>query len=334
MIRAFHRAPAPWVTIAIAALAAGCTRTPVLRATGDQAAAIENVWWLMVWICGTVYAAVMVALAYALWRRRRSAREGTSHDGRLNIVLVAWGVLTVGLLTWLIAASFVADRRIRTGRPDLEVLVTAKQWWWQVDYLDRDPSRQVTTANELVLPRDRIARVTLKSGDVIHSFWVPSLSGKHDLVPGTTNAILVTPRANGDFRGQCAEFCGLQHAHMSLDVRVVDPDDFEGWRNAQILPAASPRGASAQRGAALFQRSTCAMCHRVQGTLAGSLEGPDLTHFASRRSIGAGTLPLTRAQLAAWLADPQHPKPGVRMPAVPLTPQQRADLVDYLMELK
>lgn len=329
-----HAPRAAIAVTALALLASGCASTPVLSPTGAQGGLIENLWWLIAWICGLVYVAVLVGLGVALARRRGQPREGTTRDRGLHVALVAWGVLIIGLLTWMVAASFLTDRRIRQGEPDLELRVTAKQWWWEIEYVDGEPARHVTTANELVLPRDRTARLHLVSSDVIHSFWVPSLSGKHDLIPGTTNAILLTPRANGLFRGQCAEFCGLQHAHMGLDVRVVDSAAFEAWRARQLQPARPPAGAEARRGAALFHGGTCATCHRVQGTPAGSRMGPDLTHFASRRTLAAGTLPMTRTDVARWLDDPQHVKPGNHMPKVPLTPAQRADLVAYLMELR
>ena len=314
----------------------GCTGThSALVPAADQSATIRGVWDLMLAICGTMYVLVLIGLAYALLRRRRRmAREGTTKDRALAVGLTAWVVLTVGLLSWLTAASFLADRRIRDGKGDLSVRITAKQWWWQVDYLDPITGRNFTTANELHLPRDRTAHVELRAGDVIHSFWVPALSGKHDMIPGRTNALLLTPRANGVYRGQCAEFCGLQHAHMALDVQVEDLARYEAWANHQREPAATPTTASARRGLIVYERAACAVCHRITGTPSGGVVGPDLTHLASRRSIAAGTLAMSRGNLAAWITDPQHPKPGNNMPAVPLTPQDVSDLVDYLTELK
>jgi cytochrome c oxidase subunit 2 len=289
----------------------------------------------MLAVCGTIYVVVLIALGYALVRRRRAlAREGTTRDRGLGIALAAWVVLTVGLLTWLTAASFIADRHIRDGHAQLLVRVTAKQWWWDVEYLDPEAGRNFSTANELHLPRGRTAHVELRAGDVIHSFWVPALSGKRDMIPGRANALLLTPRVNGYYRGQCAEFCGLQHAHMALDVDVEDPATFEAWAKHQRDGAAVPSTPSSQRGLVVYERAACSICHRIAGTPSGGRVGPDQTHLASRRSIAAGTLAMNRGNLAAWILDPQHAKPGNNMPAVPLTPRDVSDLVDYLAELK
>jgi cytochrome c oxidase subunit 2 len=311
-----------------------------LAPTGDQARTIERVWTLMLWVCGTTYVAVLVALGWAIWRRwhaRAAATaegEGVARDRALSRALVAWVVLVVGLLSWLVAASYLADRRLHGGRTDLTIRITAKQWWWQVEYLDRDPSKHFITANELHLPRDRSARIELEAADVIHSFWVPTLSGKEDLIPGHHNAIVLTPRVAGRFRGQCAEFCGLQHAHMALDVVVENDEAFAAWRAHQLLPAATPSAPAAVAGAQVFAQAACATCHTVRGTPAGGRSGPDLTHLASRRTLAAGALPLDRGAMAAWIIDPQHAKPGNQMPPVSLQPQQLADVVDYLMGLE
>ncbi|MGY4516206.1 cytochrome c oxidase subunit 2 [Lysobacter sp. HA18] len=324
--------------VALAAMLAlsGCSGVQsVLVGAGDQGATIRQVWNLLVAVCGTMYVVVLIGLGVAILRRRRTLqREGTTRDRALSIALVAWTVLVVGLLTVLVSSSYIADRRIRNGKADLAVRVTAKQWWWEVEYLDRDASRHFTTANELHLPRDRTVHVELVSGDVIHSFWVPALSGKHDLIPGRTNALLLTPRVNGYYRGQCAEFCGLQHAKMAMDVQVEDIAAFQSWADHQRQPGATPTTPSAVHGQAIFTQAACAMCHQIVGTPTGGRTGPDLTHLASRRTIAAGTLPMNRGNLAAWIIDPQHPKPGANMPAVPLSPQDVSDLVDYLMELK
>ncbi|HEY0335231.1 MAG TPA: cytochrome c oxidase subunit II [Stenotrophomonas sp.] len=308
-----------------------------LDPAADQAQAIDQLWWILVSVCSVLYLAVLIALAWALAharRRRFQTTDGTVADPAWRRGLVAWSILVVGLLTWFVAIAFLADRKLHAGRPDLEVRITAKQWWWQVEYLSHDPQQQFITANELWLPRERTARIELRSGDVIHSFWVPALTGKEDLIPGYTNAVLVTPRRDGRYRGQCAEFCGLQHAHMALDVQVVDEAAFAAWQQRQRLPARAPASSAALRGAAVFTQAACMSCHAVRGTLAGSHLGPDLTHLSSRRTLAAGALPMSNADLEHWLADPQHGKPGNLMPAVPLRPEDRADLVTYLMGLE
>ncbi len=305
----------------------------MLASAADQGSAIADVWTLMLWICGTVYVLILLWLGYVLITRVRATSTGQARDPLLHKALIAFAILVVGLLTWLVAASYLTDRRLHAGNDALTVRITAKQWWWQIDYLDPDPSKQFTTANELHLPRDRTARIELRAGDVIHSFWVPSLSGKEDLIPGHANAILLTPRVAGRFRGQCAEFCGLQHAHMALDVQVESAADFAAWQARQRAPSVAPATAVAQMGARTFASTACASCHAVRGTNANSLLGPDLTHVASRRTLAAGTLPMRRGDMAAWITDPQHFKPGSNMPAVPLTPAETTAVVDYLMGL-
>ena len=307
----------------------------MLSTAGDQAIAIGGMWTLMLWVCGLMYAAVLVWLGYVLAARvRAAASSGQRKDPGLTKALIAFVLLVVSLLTWFVAASYLTDRRLHAGAPALVVRITAKQWWWQVDYLDSDPSKAFTTANELHLPRDRIVRVELRAADVIHSFWVPNLSGKEDLIPGHANALLLTPRVAGYFRGQCAEFCGLQHANMALDVQVEDATAFAQWQARQRAPAGQPVTALAQRGATVFAATACATCHAIRGSDAGSHIGPDLTHLACRRSLAAGTLPMDRGALLAWISDPQHFKPGNGMPKVALSPQDLASVTDYLVELR
>jgi cytochrome c oxidase subunit 2 len=306
----------------------------VLAPAGDQASAIERVWDLMLWICVPMYVLVLLALGFALWRRRPGGHT-VDGDRRIAIGLTAFTILVAGLLTVLTASSYVADRHLHAPVTDpVNIRVTAKQWWWQVEYLDADPSQQFTTANELHLPVDRPARIELRSSDVIHSLWIPVLNGKEDLIPGHDNTIVMTPRRMGTYRGQCAEFCGLQHANMALDVQVENPSAFEAWRAHQLAPAPVPKTPVALAGMNDFTAMACAMCHTIDGTDAGGVTGPNLTHLASRRMLAAGALPLNRRTLTAWIADPQAHKPGTNMPAVPLQPQQMTEIVDYLMTLK
>jgi len=318
------------------AAALACTACNRVQSTlswsGDQAAASGSIWNLMLWICVPVYVAVLVALALAMRRRESAADVDERAVGR---GFTAWLALIVTLLSVLVVASFAVDRRLnRPAVAPLHVRITARQWWWDIQYLDPDVSKRFSTANELHLPVDRDTRIELASADVIHSFWVPSLSGKLDLIPGRTNALTLTPRKVGWYRGQCAEFCGLQHAHMALDVRVDDAAGFAAWRAHQLEAANPPATASATAGKRLFESGACAMCHAVAGTDAGGHNGPDLTHLASRRTIAAGTYPMDRDHLDRWIADPQRPKPGALMPAVPLDPRDRGAIDDYLMGLR
>jgi cytochrome c oxidase subunit 2 len=319
--------------IGSAALAAcsNAVQSP-LAPVGDQAAAIGRLWNLMLATCVVVYVLVLLALAWSLWRHR-GGRRGGPDDRALSKALGVFVVLAGGTLTVLTAGSVVTDRALHAPVQDpLRVRVTAKQWWWQVEYLADDPSKTVVTANELHLPVDRPVRIELATGDVIHSLWIPVLAGKEDLIPGRDNVLTLTPRRTGLYRGQCAEFCGLQHAHMVLDVQVDDARGFADWYARQLQPAPTPSGASAQAGERIFTASGCAACHAVAGT--GGRSGPDLTHVASRRMLAAGTMPLDRTRIAAWILDPQRYKPGTRMPKVPMQAGELDAVADYLMELK
>ncbi|HZV23725.1 MAG TPA: hypothetical protein VFF93_08155, partial [Luteimonas sp.] len=292
-----------WGSAACAsALLAACnTVQSALAPVADESRAIERVWDLMLWICGPMYALVLLALGYALWRNRGNG-HGRAGDRALWFGLLGFSVLTAGLLTVLTAQSYVQDRRLHAPVVDpVNVRITAKQWWWQVEYLDADPSRQFTTANELHLPVDRPARIELASADVIHSLWIPVLNGKEDLIPGHANTITMTPRKVGRYRGQCAEFCGLQHANMALDVQVDDAAAFAAWQAHQRMPAPAPTTPTAIAGRNDFNALACALCHAIGGTPAGGVVGPNLTHLASRRTLAAGALPLDRGTLESWI---------------------------------
>jgi cytochrome c oxidase subunit 2 len=310
-----------------------------LAPAADQAQAIATVWHAMFWPMVVIYVAVLAALAWALWRRRPAdgtqAAQGGTQARRWAVALLGWAGFIAVVLTTFTAVSFLQDRKLLAREPDaLRVRITGRQWWWQVEYLDADPSRQVTTANELHLPLGRMTRIELQSGDVIHSLWMPSLAGKQDLVPGRRTELAVTPRAPGRFGGECAEFCGLQHAHMVLPVTVESPAAFAAWLDARRAPAAPPASAAALRGKQVFEAGPCAMCHAIAGTDAGSHAGPDLTHVASRPTLAAGALPNDAAHLDAWLADPQAHKPGTNMPNPHLAADARRDVVAYLEGLR
>jgi cytochrome c oxidase subunit 2 len=317
----------------------------MLDPVGDQARHVDLIWRAMLWVCGAMYLLVMAGLAWALiraWRRRgplapppAPASGPTPAEPLLARGLTAWTGLVVAGLIGLITVSFLVDRSLAEATPDpLKIKVTARQWWWQVDYEGQQDADVVTTANELKLPLDRPAVIELHAGDVIHSFWVPNLAGKVDLIPGRTNYVAVTPRRTGVFRGQCAEFCGLEHAKMAFDVQVVPAQDFEAWRAHLREEAAQPGDPASTHGRDVFLSKACVMCHRISGTDAGATVGPDLTHVASRSHLAAGALPNTRAAMQAWIADPQGQKPGTPMPRVALSADELNDLAIYLETLK
>jgi cytochrome c oxidase subunit 2 len=216
----------------------------------------------------------------------------------------------------------------------LSIAVTGHQWWWEIEYEDGVASRRMRTANEIHLPIGRPVVIKVTSRDVIHSFWVPNLQGKRDLIPGYTTAIWLQADRPGIFRGQCAEFCGLQHAHMAFDVVAETEAEFERWLQGRRQSAREPQNAVERQGHEVFMTTRCASCHTVRGTAANGQIAPDLTHVASRSTLGAGTLPNTPEHLAAWIRDPQASKPGNQMPPNPLSSEQARALLAYLATLQ
>lgn len=307
----------------------------VLHPAGAQAARIEGLWWLMFWVCAAVFAAVMIALALAVARGRTGRSADTTDATLTRSVSISLAVSTVALVG-LLFASVLTGRALGSLDPQnaLAIQITGYQWWWSVEYLNDDPSLRVTTANELHLPVGRPIVVTLKSADVIHSFWVPRLHGKTDLVPGRQNTTWLRADAPGIFRGQCAEYCGVQHAHMALTVIAEPSGQFERWLAAQRQPAPAPATPEQSHGRDVVEQGPCALCHTIRGTNAGARTAPDLTHFATRSTIGAGTAPNTTGSLAGWIVDPQHLKPGNRMPATGLSPADLQAVIAYMETLR
>lgn len=307
----------------------------ILGAAGPGAGAIEWVWWVFLWICTAVFVVVLCATIAAALHGRRPASVDVAADRRVERVIAGAGIVTVVLLFVLLGADIATGRRLQAEpRPEVHVNVTGQQWWWTVEYQSDVASNIVRTANELHVPVGRPVLVTLRSTDVIHSFWIPALQGKRDLIPGHVTSLRIQADHEGVFRGQCAEFCGHQHAHMAFYVVAESPADFARWMSAQRKPASDPADALAVRGRDVFLSGPCVMCHTVRGTQAGSRLGPDLTHVASRLSLAAGTLPNTTGHLAAWIANAQGIKPGSRMPALSLPPDDLQALVAYLRTLR
>jgi cytochrome c oxidase subunit 2 len=210
------------------------------------------------------------------------------------------------------------------------VEIVGHQWWWEVRYSEEG----VTTANELHIPVGRPVAIELTSADVIHSFWVPELAGKLDALPDGTNTLVIEAEEPGEYRSECAEFCGLQHAQMGLVVVAEPTEQFSSWVAGQQQPAQEPADETARRGRDVFAEAGCGSCHTVQGTEAEGADGPDLTHVARRPTIGAGAAPNAPDDLAAWVADPHTVKEGVAMPAADLTDEELEAVVAYLETLQ
>ncbi len=323
----------------LAASSAGCAlRTPRAWDTaGPQADALEQLWWLFFGVTCVVYVLVLLTLGVAMLRRREpevGPAAGTST--RVAAVVAVAAAVTLMTLIGLLVASTMAGGRVVafTAADPITIAVRGHQWWWDVEYDDPVPSQRVRTANEIHIPVGRAIRLKLTSTDVMHSFWVPQLHGKKDLIPGYATEFWLQADRAGVFEGQCAEFCGHQHARMALTVVAHPQAEFDAWVAAQRTAGSLPAEGEALRGQAVFQEKGCALCHAVRGTAAGGRLGPDLTHLASRERIAGATYPNRRGFLAAWISDPQHMKPGARMPPTLMTSDDMHALVAYLEGLR
>jgi cytochrome c oxidase subunit 2 len=302
----------------------------VLHPAGIDAAIISQFAWVLSGAAALILAAVMLLLALALRGGPRPvAPMRWIAGGGIVLPLVLLAVLLIWS-TWR-AAQLTAQ----SSAQKMTVSVTAKMWWWEVRYRNPATGLDVITANEIHLPVGVPVYLGLSSGDVIHSFWVPSLSGKIDTVPGRMTGLTLTATKAGLYRGQCAEFCGEQHARMGLHVVAESPEQFAAWLAHQQQPAAMPANALAVRGRQVFEQQRCASCHGAGPSGQAPGDGPSLTHLGSRLYLGAGTVPLNSATLEAWIANPHAIKPGVRMPAAnDIDPASLRALAAYLAALK
>jgi cytochrome c oxidase subunit 2 len=314
-----------------------------LDPVGPQSEKLADLFWLMFWVSTVVFVLVTGSLLWAVWRQRApDPAELTplpisdAQERKRTRVVATSVLLTVLILFGLLFASVHAGKRIGglESKNPISIQVIGHQWWWEVRYPNPQADLIVTTANEIHVPVGVPVVINTASRDVIHSFWAPNIQGKRDLIPGYQSAIWMQVDKPGIFRGQCAEFCGHQHAHMAFYIVAEPMDEFQAWLEQQRKPAPQPSEASVQRGHDVFLSSACVLCHTVRGTIAGSRIGPDLTHVSSRRHIAAGTLENTRGNLAGWIVDAQSIKPGVRMPPNNLAPEDLQSLLNYLETLK
>jgi cytochrome c oxidase subunit 2 len=303
-----------------------------LEPAGAHAEQIARLWDVFLAVCVVVYVLVLIALLLALFRRRNA--EATTTRGATTIVSIATGITVITLFALLVSTIMTSRTLADVQGNAVEVTLTGRQWWWQVDYEHPDPSKRMTTANELVVPVGMPVHIRLLSTDVIHSFWVPNLHGKQDLIPGHENAIILQADRPGVYRGQCAEFCGPQHAKMAFWVNALAPADYAKWIEAQRQSSKIPSTPEQRRGQEVFMNSPCPLCHNIQGTNASGKTGPDLTHIGSRRSLAAATLPNRRETMAEWILDPQHVKPGAYMPPTVLQRGELEPLLAYLESLQ
>jgi cytochrome c oxidase subunit 2 len=314
----------------------GCSRTPLsyLDATSPVGGAIANLGLGLTAISVGVCVVIGVLLVAAIWRRRPEGDpEIATVNDRAAIRWIGVGVaistvFLLGSAVWTLAT--VNSIREPAQAKALSIDVVGQEWWWAVKYHSGDPAREFITANQLVIPVGVPVQINLTSTDVIHSFWVPKLGGKMDMVPSRTNVTWLEADKVGDFRGQCSEFCGLQHANMAFTVRVLSQADFDSWWDRQLQPAT---GSPDDPRLGTFM-ARCAACHTIRGTPAGGILGPDLSHFGDRETIASGLMPNTPQNLAKWINNTQTIKPGVKMPELGMLASEIDGVTSYLEGLK
>lgn len=307
-------------SIAAGALVSACAPFSSLAPAGRQAEWLAWLSWGLIGLTSLIVIAMGFLVLRGALRRRGTLAEHLpiDVDGGKRWILIGGLGIPVAVLTALFIVTLITLRTFpgdRAGTSPLELRVTAHQWWWEIEYLYEDQSLRFRTANEIHIPVGQPVRVQLESADVIHSFWVPQLHGKTDLIPAHTNPAVLEAGKPGVYRGECAEFCGVQHAHMRFLVVAQPPHEFEEWVARQRRPARRTTDPELVKGRTAFEEHACGMCHTIRGTEARGGVAPDLTHFASRRLLAA-YLPNTRARLQGWIVNAQELKPGSHMPTM------------------
>jgi cytochrome c oxidase subunit 2 len=330
------RRPAAAVAALGCVALAGCGTQSPLDPKSEPARSIADLWWWMLAASAVVLVGALVLLAWS-WQRR--AIEGLPLFGKSErasvglVVLFGIVIPIVSLVALFIVSNLVVIKK--TDAParastEMTIEVIAHQWFWEIRY----PGTTAVTANEIHIPARTRVNTVVRSADVIHSFWAPQLNRKVDAVPGHPNRILLYADEPGRYRGDCAELCGAQHSHMGLYVFADEPGDFRAWLDEQARPAAEPRTQAERAGREVFLTNQCAGCHTIRGTPAEGEIGPDLTHLKSRTTIAALTLPNRKGYLGGWILDPQHQKPGNKMPGLDLSPVDFRMVLDYLESLR
>lgn len=319
---------------------AGCGRQSSLNPHGPAARQIGNLEWAILILFCAITVVMWVLIAIVISRPRGTLAEHAPFNigggqkwifigGFAIPVIILAGIYISGLD--VLSAFPVHDGGIKKPA-DIEII--GHQWWWEVHYEIGPLHGRFVTANEIHIPTGEPVDIDLTSADVIHSFWVPALHGKVDLIPGVMNRIRIQANQPGTYRGQCAQYCGEQHAHMILLVVAQPPDQFEKWLANERKDAVAPVTAEQKLGEQMFMTHACMLCHTIRGTLAGGQTGPDLTHLASRKMLASNSLPNDTADLAAWVTHAQSLKPGVYMPNLSeFSGRQLNALVAYLQNL-
>ena len=298
---------------------------------GPQSSTILDDFWLMLGLSSTIFVAVMILLAYALFHRRAEPRISTRRE--FTLIGVGGFVLPFVVLSLLVGVTVDSLHKLTGPAPAdaLQIQVTGTDWWWDVYY----PQSGVRTANEIHIPAGQTVAITGIGADVIHSFWVPQLAGKVDLIPGKPNEFKIKADEPGTYRGQCAEYCGIGHAKMAFTVIAQPQAEFNTWLASQAQPAnVQALDSRAAAGQKVFMNASCSACHGIKGTPANGSAGPDLTHIASRNMFAAETEPINATTLSQWITDPSSMKAGVKMPGTQFSQEDLSNLVAFLMSLK
>ncbi len=313
--------------------------TNIFKPLSEPAQEIKEVSLLVIAICTTIFLIVTGLLVFTVIRFRHRAGDDASEPPQIygsNQIELAWTVLPllIVFVLILVTSRTIADIQNRKAGPGaVHATVIGHQWWWEIRY----PELGIVTANELHVPASSVSSqqptfLKLESADVAHSFWVPQLAGKTDVIPNRENQMWIEPTQPGTYLGNCAEYCGMQHARMLIRVIVHPPGEFEHWVTQQQQAAAEET--SAQAGRQIFFSNTCVNCHAIHGTSAHGAFGPDLTHLMSRGTLASGTVPNNPVTLRAWVRDPQTLKAGCLMPNMQLTDNEVNQMVAYLQTLK
>jgi cytochrome c oxidase subunit 2 len=323
-------------TLGSAVALTSCGRQSTLSPHSRAASDITTLWWWMLGAASIVFCGAIAMLVISWFRRDRPGLPFFGRSERANTRLViGFGIVVPAVV--LIVLFAISDLYVigqteapAKGSTAMTVRVVGHQWFWEVRY----PGTAAVTANEIHIPARTRVNVVATTDDVIHSFWVPELNRKIDMIPGRANRTLLYADRPGVYRGQCAEFCGLQHAHMAMRVFAQPRPAFRSWLANMAKPARPPATRLAGRGQQEFMSSQCASCHTIRGTSAQGTVGPDLTHLASRTTLAADTIPNSHHWLRRWIADPQSIKPGNRMPGLKLTAGELRSIVAYLRGLR